>query len=65
MSGEYDDKGNYHSDATGYSETTEEPHEHLCSRCWVWSHADESCDGPRFRSGLGPTFDCPLCTADR
>ena len=54
---------------TGHSTTTEPTHCHLCGVCGgVWSHADETCDGPQLPSQwyLRATqkFDCPACVDD-
>lgn len=51
-------------DETGRTETTVEPHRHYCTRCGgSWSHSDEECIGPRFRSysPYDPDFSCPSC----
>ena len=50
------------SDDSGWAESTEEYHDHLCWECGnVWTHQDESCMGPRFSSYGGPQFECPMC----
>ena len=52
------------SDDSGWVESTEEYHDHLCWKCGsVWTHQDESCMGPRFSSygSGGAQFECPMC----
>jgi hypothetical protein len=50
------------SDDSGWAESTEEEHDHLCGTCGdVWSHQDDACEGPRFESYRGPAFECPMC----
>jgi hypothetical protein len=46
--------------------TTEPEHVHYCDVCGqIWSHADESCEGPRHGGGRPilstPSFECPMC----
>lgn len=48
--------------------TTEPEHVHFCVRCGgTWSHADESCVGPRYEAlkTVVGDWDCPLCEAER
>lgn len=43
-------------------ETTEDTHMHHCSECGLWTHADESCPGPRWDPPYCDAhYDCPLC----
>lgn len=46
---------------TGFAESTEPTHTHVCPECGVWAHADTDC--PLFPSGYGYTeMYCPDCT---
>ena len=54
------------STETGHATTTEPTHRHLCGVCGgVWSHADETCEGPQLTTQwflrATPKFDCPVC----
>ena len=61
MTDEWEDEG-------GYSVDDSLVHRHYCEACGaVWSHADESCVGPRWTGhmAIGGAWDCPICVGDQ